>query len=206
MIRGFVREALVVYPLWEDYSGRSREYQSHINKAAENVKEYLKKCNIDLHSFVTDDVARTCSTIPDNWVLTLGTGDMFFVKTNCEGMDVDYSKAVRFPDIYSECAEKYPISKTMSKDGRFEAILQRDGKARREIVKNYNFIILFKQPKSPALRLQPKEGSGKLIITIDNTTFLPECYMSDMRVDPIDLLGIPNANMPAYEWEVDNAH
>lgn len=42
MIRGFVREALVVYPLWEDYFGRSREYQSHLNKAADNVKEYLK--------------------------------------------------------------------------------------------------------------------------------------------------------------------
>ena len=205
MIRGFVREALVIYPLWEDYTGRSRDYMSHLNKAAENVKEYLTMCDIAAHSFATDDVARNCSVSPTNWVLTLGTGDMFFVKTNCEGMDADYSRAVKFPDIYTECADKYPISKTMSKDGRFEAILQRDSKARREIVKNYNLVIMFKQPKSPAMRLQPKEGSGKLIITIDNTTFLPECFMSDMKMDPIDLLGIPNANMPAYEWEVNNA-
>ena len=69
-------------------------------------------------------------------------------------------------------------------------------------MKTYQMVVLFKQPKSPAMRITTKAESGVLYMEIDNTTFISKCFMSDMEVDPISLLGIPNGNMPAYEWEV----
>lgn len=205
MIRGYTREALVVYPSYEDYVGRSRNYEIHIDKAASKVKEYLEKCGIRYQCFATDDVANLCEVVPDDWVLTLGSGDMFFAKTNCKGMDRDFSRAVKHPEIYKECLEKYPPARGQSLDGRFETMLLRDAKAKREIVKKYSLVILFNQPKSPAIKLTPKKDSGKLYILIDNTNFLAKCYISDMEVNPIDILGIPNGNAPVYEWEVENA-
>ena len=205
MIEGFTRTALVVYPSFEDYTGRSSAYEKHLDDAAKKIKDYLNMCNIRYQCFATDDVAQACEVVPDDWLLTLGSGDMFFAKTYCKGMDKDFSKAIKFPEIYKACNERYPVVKGLSIDGRFESMLQRDAKARRDIVKEYKIVVLFNQPKSPAIKLIPKKDSGKLYIFIDNTNFLAKCFMSDMEINPIDILGVPNGNAPVYEWEVDNA-
>jgi hypothetical protein len=202
MLYGFTRNALVVYPFMDDYSGRSSGYVDHVNRAASNLHTYLRNCSITYDCFATDDVARAVRQVPDRWLLTLNGGDMHFVKTNCEGMDLDFSNGVKYPDVYTATAERFPIERGASIDNRFEAILKRDAKARREIEKKYSLTIMFNQPKSPAMKLTPKAESGRLLILIDNTTFIAKCYMSDMLMDPIDLLGIPNANAPVYEWEV----
>ena len=47
-----------------------------------------------------------------------------------------------------------------------------------------------------------KKNSGVMYIKIHDMSFLAETYMSDTEISSIDLLGIPNANMPVYEWEV----
>ena len=41
-----------------------------------------------------------------------------------------------------------------------------------------------------------------MYIKIHDMSFLAETYMSDTEISSIDLLGVPNANMPVYEWEV----
>lgn len=205
MIKGFTNKALVIYPLPDDYFGRGRSYEGHLNTAARKLRDYLRMCGISYDCFATDDIARNTKESPDRWVLTLGSGDMHFVSTNCEGMDLDFSQGVKYPDMYKESLQKYPNVKGASIDNRFESILKRDAMVRRKILKDYKLVFIFNQPKSPAMRITPKADSGVLNILIDNTNFLAQCYMSDMSVSPVDILGIPNGNAPAYEWEVDKS-
>lgn len=202
MIRGFTSHALVIYPLIEDYQGRGSRYCLHLNNAAANLQKYLHNNDVMYDCFITDDVARECAVQPDRWLQTLNAGDMFFVKRNCEGMNGSFTNVVEFPDIWEQVSASYPNERGASVDRRFEKVLKRDSKARREIMKTYRMVVLFKQPKSPAMRITTKAESGILYMEIDNTTFMAKCFMSDMEIDPISLLDIPNGNMPAYEWEV----
>ena len=166
------------------------------------MQKYLRKNNITYDCFITDDAARESTVQPDRWLQTLNAGDMFFVKRNCVGMDGSFTNVIEFPEIWESVSVAYPNERGVSADRRFELVLKRDSKARREIMKTYQMVVLFKQPKSPAMRITTKAESGVLYMEIDNTTFISKCFMSDMEVDPISLLGIPNGNMPAYEWEV----
>lgn len=199
MIQGFARTALVLYPYWEDYSGRSSSYYNHINKAAENIKKYMNACGIKTVSFITDDAARDIRTTPDIWIQTLGSGDMFFAKQYCAGMDVDFHNVEVKKEVSQEMLKKYPNVKGASVDSRFEMMLKRDTAARRQIMKEYNLLVLF----NPTLKYAPKEGSNKLAVVIENSSFIPKTYISDMEENAIDLLGIKNGNMPVYEWEVE---
>lgn len=202
MIQGFTSHALVIYPLLMDYRGRGSRYFLHLNAAATNLQKYLRKNNITYDCFITDDAARESTVQPDRWLQTLNAGDMFFVKRNCVGMDGSFTNVIEFPEIWEAVSMAYPNERGASVDRRFELVLKRDSKARREIMKTYQMVVLFKQPKSPAMRITTKAESGILYMEIDNTTFTSKCFMSDMEVDPISLLGIPNGNMPVYEWEV----
>ena len=90
----------------------------------------------------------------------------------------------------------------MSVERRFEITLKRESSARTMITKRYKFVIYVKQSKMPAIRVTPKAGSGILYLEITNVNFLATCYMSDMKMDVSDILGVKNGNMPVYEWEV----
>lgn len=203
MIQGFTQNALVIYPLIGDYQGRGQNYLSHIQAASRNVKNYLEKNGITADNFITDDVALDISTSPSRWISTLSQGDLFFAKNNCVGMSRSFTNMIDFPDINQQMLAKYPNIKGASMERRYELVLKRDSAARREILKRYNLVILFKQPKSPTMRVMPKKESGIMYIEIDNTTFMATCYISDMKIGATELLGIKNGFMPAYDWEVD---
>lgn len=200
MIKGFTREALVLYPYWDDYTGRGSGYYEHINRASANVKKYLNDCGIKTASFITDDTARDIKTVPDIWLQTLGSGDMFFAKQYCDGMDGDFQNIVVKQEVTQSMLKKYPNVKGMSIDSRFELLLKRDLAARRQIMKEYKLLVLF----NPTLRYIPKAGNNILAIMIENSSFVAKTFISDMEDNAIDLLGIRNGNMPVYEWEVDN--
>lgn len=202
MIKGFTRSALIMYPTYDDFSDRSFDHKWHMDLAADKIHSYLRECNIESACFATDDVARELRDVPDKWVITLSGGDQHFVEVNCDGMNMDFSKCLKYPEIYKVTAEKYPLEKGSTPEGRFDVILNRDSKAKREIVKEFNLVLQIGTGKGAAMKLTPKAGSGKLYILIDNTSFLAKCYMSDMEINPIDILGIPNGNAPVYEWEV----
>lgn len=203
MIEGFTKHALVVYPHSTDYVGKNYDYKNNMDMSTRKLHTYLDKCGITYDCFITDDVARTVKEAPDRWVRSLLGGDMFFVKRNCVGFDREFKNEVTFDEIYSAVAEAVPVARGISTEARFERIITRDEKARKEICKKYNMIVLFKQGSNPAIKYTPKANSNVLYIEIDNTTFVAKCYMSNMVVDNIDILGFGNANMPVYEWEVD---
>lgn len=203
MLQGFDNKALVIYPLADDYYSKGLQYENHIRISALNVQKYLKLNNVYYDCFVTDDIAREIRVSPDRWVATLNQGDMFFVKNNCEDMFVDFANVVTNADVIKSTQDKYPNERGLGVERRFELVLKRDSMARREILKTYKIVILFKQPKSPAMRFVAKPGSGIMYIEIDNSSFLAKCFMSDTLMDTTELLGIKNGYMPAYEWEVN---
>lgn len=203
MIQGFTSNALVIYPLADDYHGRGSQYFLHMNAAATNLQKYLKLNNITYDCFITDDVAKEVVVTPDRWISTLNQGDLFFVKNNCEGMDKPFGTVITNDDVIKTTLTKYPTERGLSVERRFEQVLKRDAMARRELVKLYKMVVLFKQPKSPTIRYTVKPGSGLMYIEIDNSTFLVKCYMSDTEVGATELLEVKNGFMPMYEWEVE---
>lgn len=202
MLNGFTKEALFIYPSYADYAERSSSYRNKLLRTAVNVKKYLSSNGIEMHCFSSDDVAHEVKVSPDSWVITLNRGDMFFVQNNCEGGSVLSDNVVTFDSIYQQAADKYPLSRGMTVERRFEVVLKRDSLARRLIVGEYKFIILVKQQKSPAIRYTVKKNSGVVYLEIDNVSFMPKCWMSDMVMDVSQILGVQNAFMPVYEWEV----
>lgn len=206
MLKGFTESGLVVFPLYSDYIERPSSYRNKLNLAVANIAEYLRYNEISVDYFSTDDVAHEVSVSPDRWAITLNKGDMFFVQNNCDGGTVLGNNVIEFDDVYSRTAEKYPIARGLSVERRFEVTLKRDQMARRIISKRYKLVILVKQQKSPALRFVTKKDSGVIYVEIDNITFLATCWMSDMKMDITEILGIRNANMPVYEWEVPSGN
>lgn len=202
MLSGFTREALFVYPTFADYEDRSSSYKNKLMKTADNIKKYLNSNGIEMHCFSSDDVAHEIHVSPDKWVVTLNRGDMFFVQSNCEGGSVMSDNAVTFDDVYQKTADKYPISRGMTVERRFEVVLKRDSLARRLIAGEYKLLILVKQPKSPAIRYTVKKDSGVVYMEVDGVSFMAKCWMSNMVMDVTQILGVQNAFMPVYEWEV----
>lgn len=202
MIKNFTKQALIVFPLYDDYKDRNQHYRDNLNASTLKLVELLHASGINAHFFVTDDVAHEISVLPDDWVSTLNRGDLFFVSRNCVGMqDID-SDLITYDDVYETTAESFEITRDMSIERRFEVTLKRENKARNLILKKYNFLIYIKQSTTPAIRYKPKAGSGVLYLEITNVNFLSKCFMSDMQMDVSEILGVKNGNMPVYEWEV----
>ena len=202
MIENFTKSALMVFPYYEDYRSRNTRYKTNLNNTVRNISTLLKKSGVELHYFVTDDVAQELTVKPDKWAVTLNRGDMFFVSNNCVGIPELHDNAVYFDDVYEATVQTHAIDRTMSVERRFEITLKRESSARTMITKRYKFVIYVKQSKMPAIRVTPKAGSGILYLEITNVNFLATCYMSDMKMDVADILGVKNGNMPVYEWEV----
>lgn len=199
MIQGFTQKALLLLPEIYSYQEGNTDYREHLVKTVRNIKEFCKKSNIYLDCFITDDLAREL-WIPDRWVQTLSSGDMFFVRRNCEDMEHTFENVQTYPELYQKLLSEIPNEEGASTDKRFGLILKRDAKARRVIEKDYKLIIQIYQAGAQKYRL--KKNSGVMYIKIHDMSFLAETYMSDTEISSIDLLGVPNANMPVYEWEV----
>lgn len=202
MIKGFTRNAIVMFPYYDDYEGRGSSYTNKMERAASKLKQYLNVCDITYDCFNTDEVATLLRTEPDRWVSTLNQGDSFFVKQNCEGSVFNTRNMVYHEDVYLETAARFPIDRGTGEERRFELILKRDSKAKRDIAKKYKLVVLFKASSKTMFKYTPKAGSGILYLEIDAFNFIPKCWMSDTAMDVIEILGVPNGNAPVYEWEV----
>lgn len=202
MITGFTNHALLVFPDEEVYDGRSHSYIGKMLKAVEKIREYLNMCDITLDCFATDSVAVDKRVQCDRWIGTLGQGDMFFAKRNCEGIYTNQTRILNIDDAILKAAEQYPIDRGMSFDTRFEATLKRDAKAKRLIADKYKLLVLFTVSKGMPIKYKHKLGTMCIEIGVSN--FIPTVYMADTKINPIDVLGVPNGNAPVYEWEVNN--
>ena len=79
---------------------------------------------------------------------------------------------------------------------------KRDAKAKRSIAEKYRLLVLFTTSKKMPVKYKHKPGT--MCLEINSTNFMPTVYMAETKIDPIEILGVPNGNAPVYEWEVNN--
>lgn len=202
MITGFTNHALIVFPDEEVFEGRSHSYNGKLLKTTQVLREYLNLCEITMDCFATDSVAVDQHVRVDRWIGTLGQGDMFFVKNNCEGVYTDTANITNNNEVILEAAAKFPIERGAGFDTRFEQVLKRDAKAKRSIAEKYRLLVLFITSKKMPVKYKHKPGT--MCLEINSTNFMPTVYMAETKIDPIEILGVPNGNAPVYEWEVNN--
>uniref|UniRef100_UPI00402890C8 hypothetical protein n=1 Tax=Gemmiger formicilis TaxID=745368 RepID=UPI00402890C8 len=104
MITGFTNHALIVFPDEEVFEGRSHSYNGKLLKTTQVLREYLNLCEITMDCFATDSVAVDQHVRVDRWIGTLGQGDMFFVKNNCEGEYTDTANITNNNEVILEAA------------------------------------------------------------------------------------------------------
>ena len=124
MITGFTNHALIVFPDEEVFEGRSHSYNGKLLKTTQVLREYLNLCEITMDCFATDSVAVDQHVRVDRWIGTLGQGDMFFVKNNCEGVYTDTANIINNNEVILEAAAKFPIERGAGFDTRFEQVLK----------------------------------------------------------------------------------
>ena len=204
-MKGFDTKALILFPKWENYSGKPSEYKFHFKKAVENLTAYLKTVDIEPHVFYTDDVARSINNRDFVWVSTLGKADRYFISKNCD----ECGNALTLPmleyeDVYNNILAKDPGSLDMSQSERFEMVLRHASKAASVIIPQYKIVVHFMVNKRSQYKVTSKPNDGRIRINVNAATFLPTVYISGHEEDACDLLGVNYANRCLDVWEVNN--
>ena len=141
-MKGFAKEALLLFPKAESYDQRSYEYKNNFKIAVRNLTDYLTSQEIKPHILYTDDVAREVCLPEMQYVSTLGSGDLFFTFMNCEGMKEFRSvEMIRYEDAYLTALHKVPMRKDATMEERFSDVLHRADIASREIIKKYRIVL-----------------------------------------------------------------
>lgn len=198
MIRGFAREALFMFrPLVSDAEADGifpPTYFRHLQMSIENICDYMKLNRVETHYLAYDDLANKVHP-PMKWVMTIGQGDAHYVEKYGIHAPVE---SIKYPEIYRAVSAKLPVDREATPRERLITVAKRVNAARKLIMKNYKIIVTFKGVMS-------KRSEGVMYFMIEDTSFNVKCYLGETEVDIIDFLGIPNANAPAYEWEVPTA-
>lgn len=207
-MQGFTDKALILGPDPGLCDGRPPMWVGHFAKTVENILKYCKYNNIELMYLLTDEMIYKDNTLFAHNVPaipTLGKGDMHFLATHNDSFtgwswrDVDSMSS----DIIRKYIEDVVRDKdNRSDDARITVMMKRESRAARDIIRGFNLIFNIQYKNNKQYKAGTKEGDCRAVVTIDAKTFVPTVEMSGQVISPIDVLGIGNANMPVYEWEV----
>lgn len=202
-MEGFTDKCLLLFPKPESYEYRSETYRLNFKKALNNLLTYLENKHIQPCCFTTDEIALTVNPRNVTWLQTLGDPDDFFMRNHNEIMaGLKYKTVEKLPDLYKKANAKVPLDKGLTTEQRFEVIVKREAMITKELINKYKLVIIFEQANNPSYKVVSKDADGRICIYIDNTSFIPRCYLSGMQVDANDLLCLLGANRPVFQWEV----
>lgn len=204
-MKGFDDKALLLFPLYDNYASHSSSYMYKFKQCLGNMRDYLHSQGMNLHAFLTDDVAMTHKDMIDTWLSPLSKADRFFTSKYCEGMsDVLTMDAVEFPDIYAECARKDAGDPKMSTMERFELVTKHCKQACSAIIPMYSVVVHFQVKSKLQYKVTSKPGDKRIRIDVDAQSFIPKVYMSGSEMPACDVLGVPYANRNLGNWEVSS--
>lgn len=204
-MKGFSDKALLLFPLWDNYTAHSESYKYKFKKCLTNMVDYLHTQGMSVHAFMTDDVALEYKSLIDEWISPLSKADRFFTSKHCEGMQSAMQiKAIEYPDIYAECARKDAGSTDMSVTERFDLVTKHCKQACSAIIPEYNVVVHFQTKSKLQYKVTSKPGDKRIRIDVDASTFVPKVFMAGSEVPACDVLGVPYANRNLECWEVHN--
>lgn len=199
----YADNALILCPSYENYENKSESYYKMIKLVVNNIVAFLKTKDITPCMLTSDEIACALNPSGVTWWQTMSPGDEVFAKKYCAGVAVPHTNVVKFPELYTASLKKYPMVATSNVDLLFDGVLKRTGKVERELIKSTKVIFNIQTPNSASYNVKPKAGSEVILVNVHNGNFIPTCYLSDMSLNPIELLDYPLANKPLYEWRFD---
>lgn len=202
-MKGFADKALLLFPISDYYESHSVAYKCKFKKCVKNMCDYLHSQGMQVHAFLTDDVALIHKDMVDKWVSPLSKADRFFASKYCEGMQNALgTEAVEFPEVYAECARKDAGNPDMSTVERFELVSKHCKQACSSIIPTYSVVVHFQLKSKLQYKVTSKPGDNRIRIDVDINSFTPKVFMSGSEVHPCDALGVPYANRNLASWEV----
>lgn len=204
-MKGFDDKALLLFPLYDNYASHSDSYKYKFKQCLSNMCAYLHSQEMDVHAFLTDDVALEYKDMVDVWLSPLSKADRFFASKHCEGMgSVLTMEALEFQDIYDECARKDAGDPKMSIMERFELVTKHCKQACSAIIPMYSVVVHFQMKSKLQYKVTSKPGDKRIRIDVDIQSFIPKVYMSGSEMPACDVLGVPYANRNLGNWEVSS--
>lgn len=204
-MHGFTTEGLLIFPKYETWDTRGWQYQNYLRRTVEAVIKYFRHYGVTFKCMTTDDVAISERPEGVKWVDVIPPEDKFFIKRNCEGMDIIPEDTEKLEAIYELSREKYPLERGLSVEERFDGVVvKREKFIYKEFVKNMKLVVSFEHTNNKRFRVPSQEGDGRIILEAGNTNFIVKATFSGQPVDPVFLLQDPGAARAMYYWEVNN--
>ena len=201
-MKGFTDSALILLPHIECYEYKGDDYYKLLRKAIDNIIAYCKYTDMTPYMLMTDSVAMAENRNDVKWVQTLTPGDLIFAKHNCDIRAKD--GAVKLIDAYKKALAKYPPSDPANVEEYFQGMLKRVDRIEKDYISKCKCIFTIQTPNHCSYNIKPTAGDGRILIKISNTNFMPTTYISDMEINPIELLNFPCANLPVIDWRLPN--
>ena len=205
---GFTDKALILGPDPNMCDGRPDGWKRNYKNTILKIREFCKMSGIELYYLATDEMMYTSSAIKKTEVKclnTLGRGDMhFFATHNPEYSLYQYRE---YYDDYMECIketmEKVPLdAENKTDDARITCVIKRESRVARSIIKDFNLVFNIQFNNHCQYKASTKAGDKRMVVNINAITYLCSTEISGQVVSPLDIIDVPNANMPVYEWEV----
>ena len=198
----YAEEALILCPAYECYTNKADTYYINMRRSLANIVAFLKSKDITPCMLASDEVANIEDPEGVKWYQTFTTGDKLFVKKYCGSIKADRDDFLTVPDLYAKALKQFPMAKHTNPELAFDDVLKRTAKIERELIKRFKVIFTIQTKNNASYNIKPKEGSEVILVQINNGNFLPETYLGNMMINPIDLLDYSLGNRPTYEWRV----
>lgn len=201
-MKGFTDSALILLPHTECYEYKSEDYYKLLRRAINNIIAYCKYTDMTPCMLMTDSVAMAEDRDDVQWIQTIAPGDLIFAKRNCDIKAKD--NAIKLTAAYKKALAKYPPSDPTQVENYFQEMLKRVSRIEKDYISTCKCIFSIQTPNHCSYNIKPTEGDGRVLVKISNTNFMPTTYISDMEINPIELLDFPTANLPVIDWRIPN--
>lgn len=193
----YADEALILFPHIDTYENKGEQYEALIRKATANIVTLLNKNRIEPMAFMSDEVANYVNPVGITWLQTMTNGDKKYILKNCIGI-ADRLGAKTYPALYKEALIKYPVKP--NEVDVFTSISKRTQFVEKSIIKSSKIIFNIFTSGRAAYNVKPKANTGRILVNISNSTFIPATFMGDMEINAVELLGFDGACHPVTEW------
>lgn len=203
-MRGFTDKALILCMDPNLYDNKPAEYKARYVKSLDNILNYCRRNLVDPYILATDEIAVLNAGSGVNVLNTVSRGDGYFLSSHSEHHKYAQSIADNktYKDIITESGKKILLPDNPNVSQRFDCIVKREQYVAKRIIKDFKLVFNFQIKNKMQYHAETKEGDGRIVITINASTFHASAELSGMQMNIIELLDYNGANRSVFLWEV----
>lgn len=211
-MQGFTDKALILGPDPGLCDGKSAMYMRRLTDTIDKIFNYCLYNSIDPYYLLTDEIMyklnehTTCGIKGKTKAIwTLGRGDMNFLSVHNDVFkSYQYRNSVNdYSNVIKDAMVKIPFdTKAGTDDERITDMVKREARVARAIIKDFNLVFNIQYRNHQQYKASTKPDDMRAVVFVDAKTFNATVELSGQTLSALDILEVPNANMPVHEWEV----